>query len=163
VSVAMVGGVAWQSGYGRSGYSRWSYREHDSHCWITGYAGNASPMWVGLDVYSSPTALSLHSGWLTGITYAISQYTHGLASSFLEGCNVLTAAVSTPEQCFRPFPSLLGNEVESPSIWSYEGVAFSHIVLAGLLFAASTGSLWLSDIAHRPMRTHVPNPVLPWN
>jgi photosystem II CP47 chlorophyll apoprotein len=34
--------------------------------------------------------------------------------------------------------SLLGNEVESPSIWSYEGVAFSHIVLAGLLFAAST-------------------------
>ena len=35
-------------------------------------------------------------GWFTGITFVTSQYTHSLASSFLEGCNVLTAAVSTP-------------------------------------------------------------------
>ena len=30
------------------------------------------------------------------VSFVSSAYTHGLASSFLEGCNVLTAAVSTP-------------------------------------------------------------------
>jgi photosystem II P680 reaction center D2 protein len=35
-------------------------------------------------------------GFLTGITFVTSWYTHGLASSFLEGCNFLTAAVSSP-------------------------------------------------------------------
>jgi photosystem II P680 reaction center D2 protein len=39
--------------------------------------------------------LSLVGGWLTGTTFVTSWYTHGLAS-YLEGCNVLTAAVSTP-------------------------------------------------------------------
>jgi photosystem II P680 reaction center D2 protein len=34
-------------------------------------------------------------GWLTGTTFVTSWYTHGLATSYLEGCNVLTAAVST--------------------------------------------------------------------
>ena len=33
-------------------------------------------------------------GWFTGTTYASSWYSHGLASSYLEGCNVFTAAVS---------------------------------------------------------------------
>uniref|UniRef100_A0A2N9J6B6 Aminotransferase class V domain-containing protein n=1 Tax=Fagus sylvatica TaxID=28930 RepID=A0A2N9J6B6_FAGSY len=31
-----------------------------------------------------------------GTTFVTSWYTHGLASSYLEGCNFLTAAVSTP-------------------------------------------------------------------
>ncbi|PHT94644.1 Photosystem II D2 protein [Capsicum annuum] len=35
-------------------------------------------------------------GWFTGTTFVTSWYTHGLASSYLEGCNFLTAAVSTP-------------------------------------------------------------------
>ncbi|MFN9649745.1 MAG: photosystem II D2 protein (photosystem q(a) protein), partial [Pseudanabaena sp.] len=35
-------------------------------------------------------------GWFTGITFVSSWYTHGLASSFLEGCNILTVAVSSP-------------------------------------------------------------------
>ena len=35
-------------------------------------------------------------GWLTGTTFVTSWYTHGIASSYLEGCNFLTAAVSTP-------------------------------------------------------------------
>jgi photosystem II P680 reaction center D2 protein len=38
----------------------------------------------------------LCSWWLTGTTFVTSWYTHGLATSYLEGCNVLTAAVSTP-------------------------------------------------------------------
>ena len=32
----------------------------------------------------------------TGTTFVTSWYTHGLASSYLEGANFLTAAVSTP-------------------------------------------------------------------
>ncbi|KAL8117242.1 hypothetical protein AgCh_015232 [Apium graveolens] len=38
----------------------------------------------------------LLGGWFTGTTFVTSWYTHGLASSYLEGCNFLTAAVSTP-------------------------------------------------------------------
>ncbi|KAH0850504.1 LOW QUALITY PROTEIN: hypothetical protein HID58_095480 [Brassica napus] len=36
----------------------------------------------------------------TGTTFVTSWYTHGLASSYLEGCNFLTAAVSTPANSF---------------------------------------------------------------
>ena len=50
--------------------------------------------WSGLLLL--PTAYLAVGGWLTGITFVSSTYTHGLASCFLEGCNVLTAAVSTP-------------------------------------------------------------------
>jgi photosystem II P680 reaction center D2 protein len=50
--------------------------------------------WSGLLLF--PCAFLAVGGWLTGITFVSSWYTHGLASSFLEGCNVLTAAVSTP-------------------------------------------------------------------
>jgi photosystem II P680 reaction center D2 protein len=47
--------------------------------------------WSGLLLF--PTAAA--GGWLTGTTF-VTSYTHGLASSYLEGCNFLTAAVSTP-------------------------------------------------------------------
>jgi photosystem II P680 reaction center D2 protein len=50
--------------------------------------------WSGLLLF--PCAYLAVGGWLTGITFVTSWYTHGLASSFLEGCNFLTAAVSTP-------------------------------------------------------------------
>ena len=43
-----------------------------------------------------PTAYFALGGWLTGTTFVTSWYTHGLATSYLEGCNFLTAAVSTP-------------------------------------------------------------------
>ena len=43
-----------------------------------------------------PTAYLAIGGWLTGTTFVTSWYTHGIASSYLEGCNFLTAAVSTP-------------------------------------------------------------------
>ena len=43
-----------------------------------------------------PCAYLALGGWLTGTTFVTSWYTHGLASSYLEGCNFLTAAVSTP-------------------------------------------------------------------
>jgi photosystem II P680 reaction center D2 protein len=50
--------------------------------------------WSGLLLF--PCAYLAVGGWFTGITYVTSWYTHGLASSFLEGCNFLTVAVSTP-------------------------------------------------------------------
>jgi photosystem II P680 reaction center D2 protein len=50
--------------------------------------------WSGLLLL--PTAYLALGGWFTGTTFVTSWYTHGLASSYLEGCNFLTAAVSTP-------------------------------------------------------------------
>ena len=50
--------------------------------------------WSGLLLF--PTAYLAIGGWLTGTTFVTSWYTHGLATSYLEGANFLTAAVSTP-------------------------------------------------------------------
>ena len=50
--------------------------------------------WSGLLLF--PCAFFALGGWLTGTTFATSWYTHGLASSYLEGANFLTVAVSTP-------------------------------------------------------------------
>ncbi|MYA90297.1 MAG: photosystem II D2 protein (photosystem q(a) protein), partial [Synechococcus sp. SB0663_bin_10] len=50
--------------------------------------------WSGLLLF--PTAYLALGGWLTGTTFVTSWYTHGIASSYLEGCNFLTAAVSSP-------------------------------------------------------------------
>jgi photosystem II P680 reaction center D2 protein len=40
--------------------------------------------WSGLLLF--PCAYLALGGWLTGITFVTSWYTHGLASSYLEGC-----------------------------------------------------------------------------
>jgi photosystem II P680 reaction center D2 protein len=45
--------------------------------------------WSGLLLF--PTAYLALGGWLTGTTFVTSWYTHGLATSYLEGCNFLTA------------------------------------------------------------------------
>ena len=50
--------------------------------------------WSGLLLF--PCAYFTLGGWFTGTTFVTSWYTHGLVSSYLEGCNFLTAAVSTP-------------------------------------------------------------------
>nr|YP_009589668.1 photosystem II protein D2 [Selaginella remotifolia]QBL76251.1 photosystem II protein D2 [Selaginella remotifolia] len=50
--------------------------------------------WSGLLLF--PCAYPSLGGWSTGTTFVTSWYTHGLASSYLEGCNLLTAAVPTP-------------------------------------------------------------------
>ena len=53
-------------------------------------------MLAGLDFFFFPLLILLLAVELTGTTFATSWYTHGLASSYLEGANFLTAAVSTP-------------------------------------------------------------------
>jgi photosystem II P680 reaction center D2 protein len=50
--------------------------------------------WSGILLF--PTAFLALGGWMTGTTFVTSWYTHGLASSYLEGANFLTVAVSTP-------------------------------------------------------------------
>ena len=50
--------------------------------------------WSGILLF--PCAYLAIGGWLTGTTFVTSWYTHGLASSYLEGANFLTVAVSTP-------------------------------------------------------------------
>ncbi|KAI3953477.1 hypothetical protein MKW92_015050 [Papaver armeniacum] len=44
--------------------------------------------WSGLLLF--PCAYFAVGGWFTGTTFVTSWYTHGLASSYLEGCNFLT-------------------------------------------------------------------------
>ncbi|KVH87540.1 Photosynthetic reaction centre, L/M [Cynara cardunculus var. scolymus] len=51
--------------------------------------------WSGLFLF--PCAYFAVGGWFTGTTF----YTHGLASSYLEDCNFLTARVSTPANRFH--------------------------------------------------------------
>ena len=48
--------------------------------------------WSGLLLF--PTAYLAIGGWLTGTTFVTSWFTHGLASSYLEGANFLTAAAT---------------------------------------------------------------------
>ena len=50
--------------------------------------------WSGLVLF--PAAYVCLGAWFTGTTFVTSIFTHGLGSSYLEGCNFLTAAVSTP-------------------------------------------------------------------
>ena len=43
----------------------------------------------------SPRLTSSVGGWFTGVTFCTGQYSHFIASSLIEGCNILTAAVTT--------------------------------------------------------------------
>ena len=45
----------------------------------------------GLDFFFFPLLILQLGSWLTGTTFVTSWYTHGLASSYLEGANFLTA------------------------------------------------------------------------
>ena len=64
--------------------------------WMTGLNAIVLSLWVGLDSFFFPLLISQLVKPLTGTSFVTSWYTHGLASSYLEGANFLTAAVSTP-------------------------------------------------------------------
>ena len=64
--------------------------------WMTGLNATALSLWAGLDYFFFPLLILQLVKQLTGTTFVTSWYTHGLASSYLEGANFLTAAVSTP-------------------------------------------------------------------
>ena len=50
--------------------------------------------WSGILLF--PTSYLSLGAWFTRTTFVSSWFTHGLATSYLEGCNFLTTAVSTP-------------------------------------------------------------------
>ena len=103
--------------------------------------------WSGLLLL--PTAYLAVGGWLTGITFVSSTYTHGLASSFLEGCNVLTAAVSTPSNASGHSLLLLWGPEAS-------GIFRRWLAVGGLwTFVALHGSLGLVGFMLRQfLRSH---------
>ena len=80
-------------------------------------------LWAGLDYFFFPL--------LTGTTFVTSWYTHGLASSYLEGANFLTAAVSTPADAMGHSLLLL---------WGPE----SQGILSGGANLGDSGILWRS-------------------
>uniref|UniRef100_A0A1Y3BWP9 Photosystem II D2 protein n=2 Tax=Magnoliopsida TaxID=3398 RepID=A0A1Y3BWP9_HELAN len=72
-------------------------------------------------------------GWFTGTTFVTSWYTHGLASSYLEGCNFLTAAVSTPANSLAHSLLLLwGPEAQGDfTRWCQLGGLWTFVALHG--------------------------------
>ena len=87
--------------------------------------------WSGLLLF--PTAYLSLGGWLTGTTFATSWYTHGIASSYLEGCNFLTAAVSTPADALGHSLLLLwGPEAQGDIVrWFQLGGLWTFVALHG--------------------------------
>ena len=87
--------------------------------------------WSGLLLF--PTAYLAIGGWLTGTTFVTSWYTHGLASSYLEGANFLTAAVSTPADAMGHSRLLLwGPESQGDFIrWCQLGGLWAFVALHG--------------------------------
>ncbi|KAH7550564.1 hypothetical protein JRO89_XS13G0219300 [Xanthoceras sorbifolium] len=75
----------------------------------------------------------LGGGWFTGTTFVTSWYTHGLASSYLEGCNFLTAAVSTPANSLAHSLLLLwGPEAQGDfTRWCQLGGLWTFVALHG--------------------------------
>ena len=87
--------------------------------------------WSGLLLL--PCAYFALGGWLTGTTFVTSWYSHGLASSYLEGCNFLTAAVSTPPNCMGHSLLLLwGPEAQGDfTRWCQLGGLWTFVALHG--------------------------------
>jgi len=87
--------------------------------------------WSGLLLF--PCAYFALGGWLTGTTFVTSWYTHGLASSYLEGCNFLTSAVSTPSNAMAHSLLLLwGPEAQGDfTRWCQLGGLWTFVALHG--------------------------------
>jgi photosystem II P680 reaction center D2 protein len=88
--------------------------------------------WSGLLLF--PTSYLSLGGWFTGTTFVTSCLTHGLASSYLEGCNFLTAAVSTPANSLGHSLLLLwGQEAQAYfTRWLLIGGLWTFIAFHGL-------------------------------
>ncbi|PUZ60529.1 hypothetical protein GQ55_4G138000 [Panicum hallii var. hallii] len=87
--------------------------------------------WSGLLLF--PCAYFALGGWFSGTTFVTSWYTYGLASSYLEGCNFLTAAVSTPANSLAHSLLLLwGPEAQGDfTRWCQLGGLWTFVALHG--------------------------------
>merc|ERR1719437_161224 len=89
--------------------------------------------WSGLLLF--PTAYLSVGAWFTGTTFVTSWFTHGLATSYLEGCNFLTAAVSTPPNSLGHSLLLIWGPESQGSMtrWFQIGGLWSFLAIHGLL------------------------------
>ena len=87
--------------------------------------------WSGLLLL--PCAYLSIGGWFLGTTFVTSWYTHGIASSYLEGANFLTAAVSTPGDAMgHSLMFLWGPEAQGSLIrWFQLGGLWNFVALHG--------------------------------
>merc|ERR1712217_188551 len=81
-----------------------------------------------------PCAYLAIGGWFVGTTFVTSWYTHGVASSYLEGCNFLTAAVSTPGDAMgHSLLFLWGPEAQGSFVrWLQLGGLWNFVALHGV-------------------------------
>ena len=88
--------------------------------------------WSGLLLL--PCAYLAIGGWFVGTTFVTSWYTHGVASSYLEGCNFLTAAVSTPGDAMgHSLLFLWGPEAQGSFVrWLQLGGLWNFVALHGV-------------------------------
>jgi photosystem II P680 reaction center D2 protein len=102
--------------------------------------------WSGLLLF--PCAYFALGGWFTGTTFVTSWYTHGLASSYLECCNFLTAAVSTPANSLAHSLLLLwGPEAQGDftrwcqlgGLWTFVALHGAFALIGFMLRLCSTG------------------------
>lgn len=89
--------------------------------------------WSG--IFFFPNAYLSLGAWLSGTTFVTSLFTHGLASSYLEGCNFITASVSTPANCMgHSLLFLWGAESQgSMTRWLQIGGLWSFLEVHGFL------------------------------
>uniref|UniRef100_A0A803M6L1 Photosystem II D2 protein n=1 Tax=Chenopodium quinoa TaxID=63459 RepID=A0A803M6L1_CHEQI len=87
--------------------------------------------WSGLLLF--PCAYFALGGWFTCATFVTSWYTHGLSSSYLEGCNFLTTIVSTPANSLAHSLLLLwGPEAQGDfTRWCQLGGLWTFVALHG--------------------------------
>ena len=87
--------------------------------------------WSGAVLF--PCAYLAVGGWLGGTAFFTSLFTHGLASSYREGCNVLTVAVSTPANCFGHSLLLLWGREPGGSLaaWALTGGLWTFTAFHG--------------------------------
>ena len=88
--------------------------------------------WSGLLLL--PCAYLSIGGWFLGTTFVTSWYTHGIASSYLEGANFLTAAVSTPGDAMgHSLLFLWGPEAQGSFVrWLQLGGLWNFVALHGV-------------------------------
>jgi photosystem II P680 reaction center D2 protein len=87
--------------------------------------------WSGLLLF--PCAYFDLGGWFMCTTFVTSWYTHGLASSYLEGCNFLTTIFSTPANSLAHSLLLLwGTEAQGYfTRWCQLGGLWTFVALHG--------------------------------
>ena len=88
--------------------------------------------WSGLILL--PTSYLSIGAWLTSTSFVTSFYTHALTTSYLEGCNLLTASVSTPNTMGHAYLLIWSSEASlSLTPWVCLGGTWTLITFHGLI------------------------------